>query len=142
MLIGTRWCYVDAGVLYLRVCRFQLKSVTDWCCSLLCVTLNLQVAEFENHLRTIIQDVKLVQIEATWQQQEWAKQVTSEGFQDADLMRASLDKAVCSLATVFLGTHSSTFTHEIASLRHLLKTAVCVDSLICANPPQQQLGTA
>ena len=52
------------------------------------------------------------------------------GSQDA-LLAATVEKAVCSFASVFFGSVMSTFTYEIQRMRHGLRTASCLDSTLC-----------
>lgn len=62
----------------------------------------------------------------------WAAPWRRLKLDDHPLALATLDKLVCAMARVFMGTRGSTFTADIAAMRAALGTLSCRDQDVCA----------
>ncbi|CAI5978789.1 unnamed protein product [Closterium sp. NIES-64] len=76
--------------------------------------------------------VEIVQLPEELTGQPWAKVLEPFRFQNQALLKVFLDKAVCALADVFLGTVKSSFSVDIQRLRTGFKISTCQDEYVCA----------
>ncbi|CAI5520236.1 unnamed protein product, partial [Closterium sp. Naga37s-1] len=76
-----------------------------------------EVGQLERVIRSHLPGVEIVQLPEELTGQPWAKVLEPFRFQNQALLRATLDKAVCALADVFMGTPKSSFSSDIERLR-------------------------
>ncbi|GJP35741.1 hypothetical protein CLOM_g20270 [Closterium sp. NIES-68] len=61
----------------------------------------------------------------------WAERLNREGLAAQAAAVAAVEKVVCAMSRLFLGTPGSTFSHHIMHLRLALRTASCHDGGFC-----------
>lgn len=94
-------------------------------------------AEFLDALRKKVPQLQVLERPPApeWTQAAWAAALWGEagfGEEDWDLLGVGLDKAICSLADVFLGTTSSSFSADILSKRRGMRRRSCADDFLCS----------
>ncbi|CAI5501113.1 unnamed protein product [Closterium sp. Naga37s-1] len=90
-----------------------------------------EVGQLERVIRSHLPGVEIVQLPEELTGQPWAKVLQPFRFQNQALLRATLDKAVCALADVFMGTPKSSFSSDIERLRTGFRISTCEDEYIC-----------
>ncbi|CAI5472072.1 unnamed protein product [Closterium sp. Yama58-4] len=90
-----------------------------------------EVRQLERVIRGLLPGVEIVQLPEELTGQAWAKVLEPVRFQNQALLRAMLDKAVCALADVFMGTPRSSFSTDIERLRTGFRISTCEDEYIC-----------
>ncbi|GJP34812.1 hypothetical protein CLOM_g19232 [Closterium sp. NIES-68] len=93
-----------------------------------------EAAEVEELTKAVLSHVpklRLMQLPPNLEEQAWAQVLLPYQFEHPGLVRATLDKAVCALADVFLGTVASSFTDDIQRIRTGLRLAACEDKVLC-----------
>ncbi|GJP52764.1 hypothetical protein CLOM_g11848 [Closterium sp. NIES-68] len=90
-----------------------------------------EVGELQRAIRHHVPGVKIVQLPEVLKGEVWAEVLEPFRFQNQPLLRATLDKAVCAFADVFMGTPRSSFSTDIERLRTGLKISTCEDEYIC-----------
>lgn len=63
----------------------------------------------------------------------WAEALNRAGTTDDPMVVATVEKVVCAISKLFMGTHSSTFSLSIADFRMALGTATCEDGDFCGS---------
>ncbi|CAI5501114.1 unnamed protein product [Closterium sp. Naga37s-1] len=90
-----------------------------------------EVGQLKGVVHGYLPGVEIVQLPEELTGQPWAKVLDPFRFQNQALLRASLDKAVCVLADVFMGTPKSSFSTDIVRLRTGFRISTCEDEYIC-----------
>lgn len=62
----------------------------------------------------------------------WAEAVNRAVAFDDPMVVATVEKVVCAMSMLFMGTHGSTFSQAIADFRMALGTATCEDGDFCS----------
>lgn len=64
--------------------------------------------------------------------ERWAKGLKEKGFDISKVsVQVAFEKTICSMALLFLGSASSTFSTDIMRLRYGFRTATCADDFYC-----------
>ncbi|CAI5497732.1 unnamed protein product [Closterium sp. Naga37s-1] len=90
-----------------------------------------EVAELTGAVLSLRPDLRLMQLSPNLDAQAWAQVLLPYRFEHAGVVRVTLDKAVCALADVFLGTAASSFSEDIQRIRTGLRVATCEDQMLC-----------
>ncbi|CAI5971124.1 unnamed protein product [Closterium sp. NIES-65] len=90
-----------------------------------------EVAELTGAVLSHRPDLRLMQLPLNLDAQAWAQVLLPHRFEHPGVVRVTLDKAVCALADVFLGTAASSFTEDIQRIRTGLRVAHCEDQILC-----------
>ncbi|CAI7806502.1 unnamed protein product [Closterium sp. NIES-53] len=90
-----------------------------------------EVAELTGAVLSHRPDLRLMQLPPNLDAQAWAQVLLPHRFEHPGVVRVTLDKAVCALADVFLGTAASSFTEDIQRIRTGLRVAHCEDQMLC-----------
>ncbi|CAI5976546.1 unnamed protein product [Closterium sp. NIES-65] len=90
-----------------------------------------EVAELTGAVLSHRPDLRLMQLPLNLDAQAWAQVLLPHRFEHPGVVRVTLDKAVCALADVFLGTAASSFTEDIQRIRTGLRVAHCEDQMLC-----------
>lgn len=110
------------------------ETHTSFSCYLL---FSLQLAAFKLEIESRVEGAQIVSIPGNWTEEPWAEALWEahkfSRTEDAEQLSAHIDKVVCSMGTVFLGTQFSSFTGLIEHVRVALHRASCSDDLICAS---------
>ncbi|CAI7917344.1 unnamed protein product, partial [Closterium sp. NIES-54] len=93
-----------------------------------------EISELEQSIRSVIPSLQLFQLPHDFTAQAWAEILLPFHFEHLTTVRATLDKAVCAMADVFLGTKISSFSQDIFRIRSGLRYNACDDdSTVCAD---------
>ncbi|CAI6007091.1 unnamed protein product [Closterium sp. NIES-65] len=90
-----------------------------------------EVGQLERVILGYLPGVEIVQLPEDLTGRPWARVLESFQFQNQALLRATLDKAVCALADVFMGTPKSSFSIDIERLRTGFRISTCEDEYTC-----------
>lgn len=85
-------------------------------------------------MRELLPDVETFSLSPDWQKERWAVHIFEEHpfrMQDRGLVQSTLDKIICALSSVFLGTMSSSFSSDIERMREGLRLSTCIDTHLC-----------
>ncbi|CAI5482157.1 unnamed protein product [Closterium sp. Yama58-4] len=92
-----------------------------------------EISDLEQSIRSVIPSLQLFQLPQEFTEQPWAEVLLPFHFEHLTTVRATLDKAVCAMADVFLGTKISSFSQDIFRIRSGLRYNACDDSTVCAD---------
>ncbi|CAI5464325.1 unnamed protein product [Closterium sp. Yama58-4] len=90
-----------------------------------------EVAELTGAVLSHRLDLRLMQLPPNLDAQALAQVLVPYRFEHPGVVRVTLDKAVCALADVFLGTAASSFSEDIQRIRTGLRVATCEDQVLC-----------
>jgi hypothetical protein len=108
-----------------------VEKASGFCCSC-----GWQITSLRNAVEKYAPSVEIMTSERFWDHATCGRDYFLEqGFEESDLsmIRLMFDKVVCALSNIFLGTESSSFSTDISRMRAGLRTATCIDSLLCLN---------
>ncbi|CAI7783606.1 unnamed protein product [Closterium sp. NIES-54] len=94
-----------------------------------------EVKQLEQVIRASIPNLRLVRQPASLAGEDWAAVLAQAHFTHMTTVQAVLDKAICVMADVFLGTDASSFTADINRIRAGLRFQECDDTPICHGLP-------
>ncbi|CAI5482485.1 unnamed protein product [Closterium sp. Yama58-4] len=94
-----------------------------------------EVKQLEQVIRASIPNLRLVRQPTSLAGEGWAAVLAQAHFTHMTTVQAVLDKAICVMADVFLGTDASSFTADINRIRAGLRYQECDDTSICHGLP-------